>query len=205
MQDSPLRERTKQFAVRVIRLYTKLPKSGEAKVIGNQLLRSATSVAANYREACRSRTEAEMISKLGIVEQELDESILWLELICDAQIMRTDLLIEIREEAEQLLRMTVASIRTLKSHKLPTSAFKLPTPHSRLPTLLQLRRVTTIRLRRRITRRLSTPRFRSLAVLGHDAPSFRLLLRHGPNRRRTLWRHCPPSRQTARARAIANR
>lgn len=76
MVDAELIQRTKNFALRVIRLFGRLPKSTEAQVIGKQLLRSGTSVAANYRECCRARSDAEMIAKLGIVEQELDESIL---------------------------------------------------------------------------------------------------------------------------------
>ena len=72
MQD--LRIRTKQYALRIVRMYTALPKSTEAQVLGQQVLRSGTSVAANYREASRARSDAEFISKLGIVEQELDET-----------------------------------------------------------------------------------------------------------------------------------
>src|SRR5262245_34265181 len=86
-----------------------------AQVIGKQLLRSGTSVAANYRESCRARSEAEMIAKMGIVEQELDESILWIELLGDAEILRAELLRDLLDEAEQLLKMTVSSIKTLKS------------------------------------------------------------------------------------------
>jgi four helix bundle protein len=110
-----LRERTKQFALRVIRLSGALPKTLEAQVIGKQLLRSGTSVAANYREACRARSDSEMISKLSSVEQELDESQLWIELLIEADIMPAARLNELKSEYEELLRMTVASIRTLKS------------------------------------------------------------------------------------------
>ena len=73
-RDYELRDRTKQFALRIIRLFGALPKTTEAQTIGKQLLRSGTSVAANYREACRARSDSELISKLTIVEQELDES-----------------------------------------------------------------------------------------------------------------------------------
>ena len=110
-----LRDRTKQFALRIIRLYAALPKSDEARVLGKQLLRSGTSVAANYREACRARSDCELISKLGIVEQELDESLLWMELLVESQIFPAAKLSELRTEGEELLRMTVASIKTLKS------------------------------------------------------------------------------------------
>lgn len=114
-RDYELRDRTKQFALRVIRLFSALPKTTEAQVIGRQLLRSGTSVAANYREACRARTDAELISKLTIVEQELDESVLWMELLTESGIMSESRLSELAKEADELLRMTVASIRTLKS------------------------------------------------------------------------------------------
>jgi four helix bundle protein len=110
-----LRERTKQFALRVIRLFGALPKTTEAQVIGKQLLRAGTSVAANYREACRARSDSELISKLSIVEQELDESLLWMELLVESSIVPAVKMSELRTECEELLRMTVASIRTLKS------------------------------------------------------------------------------------------
>jgi four helix bundle protein len=110
-----LRDRTKQFALRVIRVFSALPKTEEARVIGKQLLRSGTSVAANYREACRARSDAELISKLSLVEQELDESLLWMELLVESNILSEARLNELRAEGEELLRMTVASIRTLKS------------------------------------------------------------------------------------------
>jgi four helix bundle protein len=110
-----LRERTKAFALRVIRLYGALPKSVEAQVIGKQLLRSGTSVAANYREACRARSDSELISKLSIVEQELDESELWMELLVESNFVPATRMSELIAECEELLRMTVASIRTLKS------------------------------------------------------------------------------------------
>lgn len=84
-KDEDLKAHTKQFALRVIRLFRHLPKSIEAQIIGKQLLRSATSVAANYREASRSRSKAELLAKLGIVEQELDESLLWLELLIESE------------------------------------------------------------------------------------------------------------------------
>jgi four helix bundle protein len=110
-----LRDRTKQFALRIIRLYSALPKTSEAQVIGKQLLRSGTSVAANYREASRARSDSELISKLSIVEQELDESLLWMELLVESEIMSEARLVELRSECDELLRMTVSSIKTLKS------------------------------------------------------------------------------------------
>jgi four helix bundle protein len=117
VDDSNLQGRTKQFALRIVRLFGRLPKTTEAQVIGKQLLRSGTSVAANYRECCRARSASEMIAKLGIVEQELDESILWLELLGEAEIVRTELLLDLIREANELLKMTVSSIKTLKARR----------------------------------------------------------------------------------------
>jgi four helix bundle protein len=85
------------------------------RVIGKQILRSGTSVAANYREASRARSDAELVSTLSIVEQELDESLLWMELLVESGITPEPKLTELRGECEELLCMTVASIKTLKS------------------------------------------------------------------------------------------
>ena len=112
-----LRDRTKRFALRVIRLFTALPKTDEARVIGKQLLRSGTSVAANYREACRARSEPELIAKLGITEQELDESLLWMELLVESNIVPAARMEELRDEVEELIKMTVTAIKTLKSRR----------------------------------------------------------------------------------------
>jgi four helix bundle protein len=117
MSDYELRDRTKQFALRVIRLCSALPSSDSARVLGKQLLRSGTSVAANYREACRARSNAELLSKFGIVEQELDESLLWIELIVEAGMMPESKVSELKAECDELLRMTVASIKTLKARR----------------------------------------------------------------------------------------
>src|SRR5262249_39725864 len=110
-----LRDRTKHFALRIIKLYSALPKSAVAQGIGKQILRSGTSVAANYREASRARSDAELISKLSVVEQELDETQLWLELIVESGIMAAAKLSELSGECDELLRMTVASIKTMKA------------------------------------------------------------------------------------------
>jgi four helix bundle protein len=98
-------------------MFSALPKTDEARILGKQLLRSGTSVAANYREASRARTDAELLAKLGIVEQELDESLLWMELLVDSQIVPAGRLAELQSECDELLRMTVASIKTLKSRR----------------------------------------------------------------------------------------
>jgi four helix bundle protein len=79
-----LQQRTKKFALEFIELYRRLPRTGEARVIGNQVLRSGTSVASNYRAACRSRSKADFISRIGIVVEEADETVFWLELIVES-------------------------------------------------------------------------------------------------------------------------
>ena len=109
-----LKARTKSFALRVIKMYTALPKTTEAQVMGKQVLRSGTSVAANYREACRARSPAEFRSKMGIVEQELDETQLWLELLVESGIVAEGKMTELISETDELLRITVSSITTSK-------------------------------------------------------------------------------------------
>jgi four helix bundle protein len=110
----PLREKTKQFALRVMRLVDALPKKRSAYVIGNQLLRSATSVGANYRSARRARSPAEFCAKMGIVEEEADESQYWLELICEGGLMTAKQVQGLLDEVDQIVAMVVASIRTAK-------------------------------------------------------------------------------------------
>ena len=114
MRCEELQQRTKAFAVRVIRMFGQLPKSTEADVLGRQVLRSGTSVAANYREACRARSKAELLSKLGLVEQELDETMLWLELLVEAEIVSRSKMDPLMQETDELLRIVVASMKTLK-------------------------------------------------------------------------------------------
>ena len=114
MRMEGLRDRTKEFALRVVRLFVALPKSSESQVLGKQLLRSGTSVAANFREASRARSEAEFVAKLGIVEQEIDESMLWLELLAEAGILKQELLTPLHDEAEELLKIIVTSVRRTK-------------------------------------------------------------------------------------------
>jgi four helix bundle protein len=109
-----LRARTKQFALRVVRLYRALPAKEEARVLGKQLLRSGTSVGANYRAACRARSKAEFIAKLGIVLEEADESVFWLELIEETGLVGPDKLRSLLNEAEELTAIFVASLRTAK-------------------------------------------------------------------------------------------
>jgi four helix bundle protein len=104
-----LRDRSKQFAVSIVRSYRLLPRTEEARVIGKQLLRSATSVAANYRAAGRSRSRAEFISKISTVVEEADETVFWLEMLGDAEIARKEEIEALSVEANELLAIFAAS------------------------------------------------------------------------------------------------
>lgn len=112
-----LRDRTKHFALRVIHLAAALPSRRDADVIARQVLRSATGVAANYREASRARSDAELIAKLGIVGQELDESRLWFELLVESKLVPAERMEALLDESDQLLRIIVAAIKTTKRRK----------------------------------------------------------------------------------------
>jgi four helix bundle protein len=123
-----LKERTKAFAVGTIRLVQALPRNRAADVIGHQLLRSGTSVAANYRAARRARSRKEFLAKMGIVEEEADESSFWLELLVDAGVVDATKVVALRSEAHQLVAITIASIRTAREggRSVPRSAFRVP-------------------------------------------------------------------------------
>ena len=126
MDEQEFKKRTKQMALRVIRLVEALPKSQTADVIGKQLLRSATSVGANYRAACRGKSTADVIAKLCIVEEEADESLYWMELLIEADIVPATKLKSLMSEINEVLAMTVASIKTLRS-----KARQTPMPNSK--------------------------------------------------------------------------
>lgn len=117
MKEFDLKTRTKQFALRIIRLFRTLPKSPDAQVIGNQVLRSGTSVGAQYREACRSRSSSEFISKMASSLQELDETAYWLELLVEGDFVTAGKLKPLQDETEQLIAIFVTSIKTAKSKK----------------------------------------------------------------------------------------
>jgi len=116
-EERDLKKRTKEFAISVIRLVESLPRGKTADVIGGQLLRSGTSVGANYRSACRARSTADFISKMGIVEEELDESIYWMELLIETEIVEFAALESLINEANELLAITVSSIKTAKKKR----------------------------------------------------------------------------------------
>jgi four helix bundle protein len=114
-EQEQLRDRTKAFAVRVVRVYKSLPYSTDAQVLGKQLLRSGTSVAANYRAACRSRSKAEWIAKVGIVVEEADETVFWLEMLSDCEIVPPHRLQDLLKEAHELSAIFTASQRTVRT------------------------------------------------------------------------------------------
>src|SRR5581483_96837 len=109
-----LRDRTKAFALRIVQAYAALPKSELARVLGRQLLRSGTSVGAHCREAYRSRSDAEIVSKLEVALQELDETNYWLELIVESNIMSSRRLQPLMEEANEITAIIVSSVKTIK-------------------------------------------------------------------------------------------
>lgn len=110
-------ERTKLFALRIVRLYSALPKTTEGQVIGKQILRSGTSVGADVREGKRSRSDAEMISKTEGALQELEETIYWLELLSDSGIVKAELLPDLMKEADELMAILVTSVKTIKARR----------------------------------------------------------------------------------------
>ncbi len=109
-----LKTRTKEFALRIIRLYSALPKTTEAQVLGKQLLRSGTSVGAHYREGIRARSDAEFISKIEGGLQELEESCYWLELLLDAEIMTEHQLADLMKEADELTAILITCAKNAK-------------------------------------------------------------------------------------------
>ena len=112
-----LRDRTKAFAIRIVRLYRSLPKATEAQVLGKQLLRCGTSVAANYRAVCRARSKAEFIAKIGVVLEEADEAVFWLELLADTNVIAAERLSSLLQEARELCAIVAASQRTARAGK----------------------------------------------------------------------------------------
>ncbi|MCI0388314.1 MAG: four helix bundle protein [Acidobacteria bacterium] len=117
MNEQEFKNRTKGLALRVIRLVSALPKNQASEIIGKQLLRSATSVGANYRAACRGKSPADVINKLAIVEEEADETLYWMELLIESEIISEVKLSGLMSETNEIVAMTVASIRTLRANQ----------------------------------------------------------------------------------------
>ena len=112
-----LRTRTKDFAIRIIHLFRALPPTKEAQTIGNQLLRCGTAVGANYRSACHARSRADFISKIGVVTEEADESVFWIELLADLGILKMERLEPLLKEARELTAIFNASRQTAKRRR----------------------------------------------------------------------------------------
>jgi four helix bundle protein len=117
METRDLKQRTKEFALQAIRLVESLPRGKMTDVIGRQLLRSGTSVGANYRSACRAKSIADFISKMGTVEEEADESIYWMELLIESGLISKDKVVELLDEADQIVAIIVSSIKTARRRK----------------------------------------------------------------------------------------
>ena len=127
MRNQPdLKRRTKAFALRILKLVDALPKTTAGRALASQIVRSGTSVAANYRAACRARSTADFIAKMGIVEEEADETLFWLELLEESELVTAAKLTAIKEEANELIAITVASIKTARRNRAPNSAFRTP-------------------------------------------------------------------------------
>jgi len=109
-----LKQRTKVFAIRIVKLFRSLPHSPDAQTLGKQVLRSGTSVAANYRAVCRARSKAEFIAKMGVVLQEADETVFWLELLTETGVLSGERTEDLLKEANELSAVFGASLRTSK-------------------------------------------------------------------------------------------
>ena len=125
MTEQEFKDRTKQIALRVIRLVESLPNTHSAQIIGKQLLRSATSVGANYRAACRGKSTADILHKLAIVEEEADESLYWLELLIESEIVTEKKLSVLMNDINEIVAMTVSSIKTLRSKNMDNPKSKI--------------------------------------------------------------------------------
>jgi four helix bundle protein len=125
MTKEELKKRTKQFALMIIKLVENLPENKAGRTIGNQIIRSGTSVAANYRAACRARSNADFISKITIVEEECDETLFWLELISEANLIKKENLKDMIKEADELTAIFTASDRTARLSN-PKSTIRNP-------------------------------------------------------------------------------
>lgn len=114
MTRDEFKARTKTYALRVIKVVDALPRDTVAKTLGHQLLRSGTSVGANYRSSIRAKSPADFVAKMGIVEEECDESLFWMELLIESGRMKQDRLVDLMREGEEILAITVSSIKTAR-------------------------------------------------------------------------------------------
>lgn len=117
MNKEDLKRRTKDYALRIIKLVSSLPKTREGRIIGDQLLKSGTSTAANYRAACRSRSKAEFIAKLGTVIEESDESLFWLEIIVESGMIKKELVEQLLKETDEIISIMVSTRKSSIKNK----------------------------------------------------------------------------------------
>jgi len=117
MTEGEFKKRTKDIAVRIVKVVESLPRTRSADVIGKQLLRSGTSIGANYRAACRGKSTADILHKLAIVEEEADESLYWIELLVESNLVPERKLSILFTDINEIVAMTVASIKTLRARK----------------------------------------------------------------------------------------
>jgi len=117
MDQQEMKRRTKEYAKRIVRLCRLLPETREGRLIGNQLFRAGTSVGANYRAACRDRSKADFVSKLGVTLEEADESVYWLEIISESNLISQDKIKSLTNEGNQIVAILVSSINTAKRSK----------------------------------------------------------------------------------------
>ncbi len=121
MDKEEMKRRTKELAKRIISLCRNLPDNREGRLIGNQVFRSGTSLAVNYRAACRARSHADFVAKLGIVEEETDETLFWLEILEEKKIVKIEFLADLKKETNEIILIIVASLKTAKQK--PNSSF----------------------------------------------------------------------------------
>ena len=126
MSESDLKKRTKEFALRIFKLVDALPKTTAGRALTSQIVRSGTSAAANYRAACRAKSTADFIAKMGMVEEEADETLFSLELLEESELVAAAKLTTIKQEANELIAITVVWIKTVRRNRAPDSASRIP-------------------------------------------------------------------------------
>lgn len=127
MTEAEFKSRTKKFALRVLKVVDALPRSTAGRILGGQVARSATSVAANYRSVCRAKSRADFIAKLALVEEEADETAFWLEMIVDSGLLTAAKLAPLRKEADELTAIIVSSLKTVRDGRAnPKSKIQNP-------------------------------------------------------------------------------
>ena len=127
LQNEPdLKKRTKAFALRILKLVDALPKTTVGRALASQIVRFGTSIAANHRAPCRAKSTADFVAKMGIVEEEADETLFWLELLEESDLVLATKLTAIKQEADELIAITVASIKTARRNRASNSAIRIP-------------------------------------------------------------------------------